>query len=352
MRRAVVLAVLAAVVVAVAAAAVVPAAAAAGSAVEVSAFTDERIDESSGLVDLGDLVVTVNDSGDDAIVYVVDLATGDTVGTTTFADSVVDVEALAPAADVEGEATVWVGDIGDNAGRRPDIRLYRVPVGTGDREVAAPAYRLVYPDRPQDAETLLVHPVTGRVYVVSKSLFGGTVYAAPKRLRTDRVNRLRPVTHVAGFLTDGAFTPDGRHVVLRDYSSASLLTYPGFERVGELPLPAQEQGEAIAVGEGNRVLVSTEGRYSPIHEVPWPATLRAALSPTPGPDAEPEPAAAAGKPAAEDAVRDPDPAPAPDDASRLLDAPAVPIALTALGLLLVWLVLRRRPRGRHTPGGP
>lgn len=340
-------------VVAVPALALAPGAAAQPAAEERAAFTDERIDESSGLVDLGDLIVTVNDSGDDAIVYVVDLATGDTVGTTTFADSVVDVEALAPAADVDGEPTVWVGDIGDNAGRRPDIRLYRVPVGTGDREVSAPAYRLVYPDRPQDAETLLVHPVTGRVYVVSKGLFGGTMYVAPERLRTDRVNRLRAVARVGGLLTDGAFWPDGRHLILRDYASATVLDFPGLERRGRVTLPAQQQGEAISVGTDGRVLVSTEGQHSVIHEVLLAPDLRATL------EAGPAPAPPSGQDAGDDAdtgerapgtEAEAETGPGSERGTDLLDGPVVPVALTALGLLVVGLVLRR-PRGRHTRSG-
>src|SRR5690606_12143293 len=141
------------------------------------------------------------------------------------------------------------------------------------------------------------------------------------------------------------------------YGSAGLLTFPGFDRVGDLPLPAQEQGEAIAVGEEDRVLVSTEGRYSPIHEVAWPAVLRAALAPEPEPqpaagaDTEPDtrPDSASG---AEDVVppAEATPAPEPDDATRILDGPAVPVALTALGLLVVGLVLRRPTRGRQTSG--
>lgn len=341
----------AALTVAVLGVALAPVAAAQPPAEELAAFTDERIDESSGLVDLGEVAVTVNDSGDDAIVYVVDLATGDTVGTTAFADAVVDVEALAPGGEVDGEPTVWVGDIGDNAGRRPDIRLYRVPVGRGDRRVRAPAYRLVYPDRAQDAETLLVHPRTGRVYVVTKSLFGGTVYVAPKQLRTDRLNRLRPVTRVGGFLTDGAFWPDGRHLVLRDYTEASLLTFPGFERVGRIALPEQEQGEAVAVGADGRVLVSTEGRHSPIHEVRLPPALAAAVAPEPEPAPESDPEAAADSDADADADAEPDaeatpePEPEPDPTTDFLSGPTLPIALTALGLLLVWLVLRRPRSG-------
>jgi len=46
-------------------------------------FADPAITESSGLVDLGSLMVTTNDSGDDAVLYVVDPTTGRTVGRTT-----------------------------------------------------------------------------------------------------------------------------------------------------------------------------------------------------------------------------------------------------------------------------
>lgn len=302
--------------------------------VPLFAFTDPRIDESSGLVDLGDLVVTVNDSGDDAVVYVVDPETGDTVGTTRFADAVVDVEALAPAGDGE----VWVGDIGDNAGQRADVTVYRVPVGRGDRVVDAPAYTLVYPDRPQDAETLLADP-TGRLHIVTKSLFGGTVYALPPRLREGRTHRLRAVTRVGGFLTDGTVTPDGRHVILRDYGRAMAYAYPSWERLGPIPLPAQQQGEAIAMGPDGRVLVSTEGAFSTVHEVPLPAGLLPEPEPEPEPAPDPEPTS----------TRPPDPAPDadPERSPVLVGGGLVVLTLTLLVVTARCSRPRRRAQKEH-----
>ena len=180
---------------------------------EVFRFADPAIDESSGLVDLGDTVLTVNDSGDDAVVYVVDKASGETVGRTTYADEVVDVEAMAMGPDGD----VWVGDIGDNRAHRVSVAVYRLPpVTPGDRTVTAERFDLVYAGGPRDAEALLVHPETGRLSVVSKSLFTGEVFEAPRRLRADRPNRLRRVGRVGGLVTDGAWFDDGRHVVLRD----------------------------------------------------------------------------------------------------------------------------------------
>ena len=135
-------------------------------------FADPSITESSGLVDAGSVVYTMNDSGAGPLLYAVDPRSGETTRTTTYSSSeVVDVEALAPAPDGD----VWVADIGDNAAGRASVGLYRVRPGGGD----APRVELTYPDGPRDAETLLVHPVSGRAFVVSKSVFGGVVYAVP-----------------------------------------------------------------------------------------------------------------------------------------------------------------------------
>lgn len=238
-------------------------------------FIDPAITESSGLV-AGDLFVTVNDSGDDARIFTVDPATGDTVGTTTWDGEAVDVESLAPA----GPGEVWVGDTGDNLAQRSSVTITRVPYGTGDRAVAGETFELTYPDRAHDAETLLVHPETGQVFVVVKE-FIGRVYAAPRRLDPDGPNRLREVGSALGISTDGAFWPDGNHVVLRNYGQAAVYTWPELRRLDTLTLPTQEQGEGIAVSPEGSVYVSSEGEASDVLRIDMPAALRAEL------DAEP-----------------------------------------------------------------
>ena len=47
--------------------------------------------------------------------------------------------------------------------------------------------------------------------------------------------------------TDGAFFPDGRHLVVRDYGRAVVYAFPVLEAVAEVDLPEQQQGEGIAV---------------------------------------------------------------------------------------------------------
>lgn len=236
---------------------------------------DPAIVESSGLVATDDgLFLTTNDSGDGGRVFVVD-GSGRTVGTTSWTTEPVDVEALAPA----GPGEVWVGDTGDNPRSRDSITVLRVPYGRDHRTVEPAAYSLVYPDRAHDAETLLAHPRTGQLFVVSKDVFGGVVYAAPKRLSTEHPNRLRAVADGFAFATDGSFLPDGRHYVVRGYGSAAVYTYPGHERVGSFPLPAQQQGEGISVGADDELYLSTEGQYTDLLRVRLPREVARAMAP-------------------------------------------------------------------------
>ena len=245
-------------------------------------FADPAIVESSGLVVRDGLFVTVNDSGDRGRVFVVDRS-GETVGTTSWAAEPEDVEALAPA----GPGSVWVADIGDNGASRDAVEVLRVPYGRGDRTVEPPAYTLVYPDGAHDAETLLAHPRTGQLFVVTKNLFGGTLYAAPRRLSTEQPNRLRAVADSLAFVTDGAFLPDGRHYLLRDYGAAAVYTFPGHDRIASFRLPSQEQGEGIAVAPDGSVYISTEGQFSDVLRVDLPAEVERVLQPSPSSSAPP-----------------------------------------------------------------
>lgn len=251
-------------------------------AVELT-FQDPEIVESSGLAVVGPWLVTTNDSGDAGRVFVVD-ASGETVGGTGWG-APRDVEALAPASD----ASVWVGDIGDNSGVRDSIEVAEVPVSASYADVDGPIYELVYPDGARDAETLMSDPRTGRLYVATKEVFGGLLYEAPRTLDAARPNRLREVGEVLPIATDGAFFPDGRHVVVRNYDDAVVYSFPTLEEVGRVELPSQVQGEGLAVS-GEDLLVSTEGQFSDVLRVPLPDDVLAAMGqPTALPSAPPSP---------------------------------------------------------------
>jgi hypothetical protein len=229
---------------------------------EVFAFDDPRITEASALVVDDGLFITTNDSGHTGDVFAVDRR-GSTVGVTHWSDDPVDTEALAPG----GPGFVWVADIGDNTAARSWGRVGPAAGGGGGR--ARPP--------PPDAETLLQEPSSGRLYLASKNVFGGVLYAVPATLDASAPNRLKPVGRVLPVATDGAFFPDGEHVVIRNYTTAVVYEWPSLQPAGAFRLPSQRQGEGIAVAADGKVYVSSEGPRAPVLEVPLPPTVSAAI---------------------------------------------------------------------------
>lgn len=299
----------------------------------VVTITDERVPEQSGLAlspSDPSLLYAINDSDNTAAVYAIDKRNGDVVGVTTIDGyTLSDTEALGVGSD----GTLWVADIGDNAASRSDIALYAFSEpGRGDSTVTPKRYPLRYPNGPQDAETILVGPESRKVMLVSKGVTGGSVYAAPRPLRADRTNELRRVgrAHPPGLVTDGAFTPDGKRIVLRTYGSAIVYDAATWEETSSGDLPSQRQGESLTVApDGESVLVGTEGLPSPIERV----TL---------PEPESTQTPKAGERTGDDA--------ASEDESRLLDLglKVLGALLVVLVALVVWAVIAaRRSRRRH-----
>jgi hypothetical protein len=248
-------------------------------------IADPRIVESSGLAASRrhpGVLWTHNDSGDAARVFAVG-GDGRVLATLRLAGvQARDVEAIAAGRDGRGRPALFVADIGDNQDLWPSVTVYRVaePERLADATVPAERFRFRYVDGPRDAEALLVEPRSNRLYVASKDRAGGALYRAPAELRRDRVDLLRRVAAAPALVTDGAFSPDGRSFVLRDYTDAHLYTAPG-RRIARFPLPPQPQGESVTfTADGTGVLAGSEGPGSAVWRVPLPPSARPA--PTPG----------------------------------------------------------------------
>jgi hypothetical protein len=246
-----------------------PTRAAAPSVKTVLVVRSPTIDESSGLVRGQELFSTTNDSCDTGRVFTLGTG-GRTVGVTRWSAHPSDCEALAPAR----KGSVWVGDIGDNRSTRASISISRIPVGRGDRRVHVPAYRLVYPGGPVNAETLMRNPTTHRLYIASKVPGGGRLYAVPRHLSRTGLNALVAKGPVLDHSTDGAFFPNGRHLVIRNYSLAEIYAWPSLKVVGSFSLPPQPQGEGIVASRRGVLYLSSEGVRQPILKVTLPRRLR------------------------------------------------------------------------------
>jgi hypothetical protein len=276
--------------------------AAAGERAEVLLrIGDPRVVESSGLAASrrhAGVLWTHNDSGDAARLFAVG-RDGRVLATLRLAGvRARDWEALAVGRDERGEPALFAGDIGDNQGVWPWVTVYRVaePARLRDATVRAQRYRLRYPDGPRDAEALLVDPRGNRLYLASKDEAGGRLYQAPATLRADRANLLRRVRRVPSLVTDGAFSPDGRLLVLRDYGTAHVYAAPG-RRLASVPLPLQPQGESIAfAADGGSLLAGSEGAGSEVWRVPLPEVALPPATTTRPPAAAPGAAPPAPRP--------------------------------------------------------
>ncbi|WP_169948451.1 hypothetical protein [Microbispora sp. H11081] len=247
---------------------------------------DERIGESSGLAvspTHKGIVYTHNDSGSGPRIYAIG-PDGRTRATFTIGNAEArDWEGIAASTDrATGRGVLWIADIGDNLDTWPDVSVYKVvePRTMEDATLRATRYRFRYADGPRNAEGVMVNPRTGRLYIVSKEFSGG-VYAAPAKLRTDRVNVLRRVGSAPIMATDAAYAPDGSSFVIRTYFSASVYRSPG-ELIAHVTMPPLHQAESIAyTRDGRALLTGSEGKNSPVYRVPLPAAARPAPSPTP-----------------------------------------------------------------------
>ena len=265
----------------------------------VGKIESAEIKESSGIAASKcqpDVFWTHNDSGDDAFLFALDKK-GKKLGTWKVTGAKAnDWEDIAGIKTPDGECVLYIGDIGNNARVRNELTVYRVkeprvlpenesssrknPLPTDSAE----AVRFVYPDMRHDAETLMVHPASFDIYIVSKRLSGAAaVYKLKNNFDLDKTNKLEKLADLSvpaipnGFLTGGDIAPDGRRVVICDYFNAYEIILPeaakNFDEIWkETPLTIElgprEQGEAVAYSaDGKSIFANSENKKSPLIEV-------------------------------------------------------------------------------------
>jgi len=253
---------------------------------------DSRITESSGLATSRlhpGVLWTHNDSGNSPRIYAIGKDGSTDAALTLRGEPNVDWEAIATTTGKTGQTLLAIADIGDNNAVRSSVRIALVTEPQKLRTASVTPVRVLrlrYPGGPRDAEALLADPRDGRLYLVSKSLFGSELYAVPKSVWPGQAvgaGRVSPVTTMtkvasmsAGLITDGTFLPNGR-MLLRGYGKVFVMDRPQAARnhriatLADATLPAQEQGESITVtDDGRRALIGSEGRREPVLRIPVP----------------------------------------------------------------------------------
>ncbi|MDG4808930.1 hypothetical protein O7634_19460 [Micromonospora sp. WMMD1120] len=338
--------------------ALAPGAATAGAAASgtpVCQVRDNRLREISGMVATDEGYVVINDGADDEArrrIFFLDQGCA-VVRTVSFPSRPRDTEDLAIAPD----GTIWVADIGDNDRTRTTVAVWRLAPGAEQPVL----HRMTYPDRPHDAEALLLD-ASGRPLIITKG-GSGTVflYAPTSALRPGATTPLAALGQVTlpttgtsnpfsflgrGVVTGAASARDGRRVALRSYADAFEYDVPDGDVVRALtsgtprttPLPDEPQGESITYSrDGRSLLTVSETADQPPGTRPtilrYPASAATSAPPTESTDPT---ASAAVRPAANQA----------DDAGK----PIWPLAAGAgvlVALLALAGVLRRRRTARR-----
>ncbi|EGX59799.1 integral membrane protein [Streptomyces zinciresistens K42] len=231
---------------------------------------DPRITESSGLAASRQhkgVYWTHNDQDEGAFLYAVDSATGRTVAriTMTGVGTPRDVEAISMGPDNQ----LYVGDIGDNDGVQwPYVWIYRLPEPKvlKDQTIRATQYVVKYSDGSRDAESMVVHPRTGRVYIIDKQENGGHLYEGPARLSPSGANVFRPTTPVDLWATDAAFSPDGGTLAVRGYFGGIAYDWNGgkLKRRERISVPLGQGESATYSVDGTKLMLGSEGADSAV----------------------------------------------------------------------------------------
>lgn len=259
---------------------------------------NERLTESSGLAASrkhADVLWSHNDSGGGPWLHAF-TRTGKALGRMRVRNAQSrDWEGLAigpgPARDTRPH--LYIGDIGDNGHRRRDIVIYRFPepatIRDGGEVPGAQAFYFVYPDGPHNAECLMVHPGSGDLYIITKEtgFQAPLIYKAPTplqsgtRARLEQIGELRlpgvsALSLLAGRITGGDISPDGKRVIVCDYMQVWEARVPRggkFDAVWksdwvEVPMATRHQGEAVTYrSDGRGILATSEGSPFPLIEV-------------------------------------------------------------------------------------
>lgn len=213
--------------------------------------------------------------------------------------SVVDWEDIHVGPGPRGRPYLYVGDIGDNDNTRAEVIVYRFPepavaesAAAEQRETeAAESVTLKFPDGPRDAETLLVHPRTGDIYVINKTkteAAGVYKLRAPKQFSgthtLERVGSISRQGMIGKWFTGGDISPDGRRVALCDDDSGYELELPAagadFDQIWKQPLVPvnlgqRKQGEGVSYShDGSSILATSEKLPTPLIEVPRSSATR------------------------------------------------------------------------------
>ncbi|NNK80247.1 MAG: T9SS C-terminal target domain-containing protein [Flavobacteriales bacterium] len=198
-----------------------------GQSVNLLSTLDLTVLESSGLLFLEGRLITHNDSGNDPILYELDIFSGSVDREVVIENAVnVDWEDICYYADY-----IYVGDFGNNAGTRTDLKIYRVPISdyltTTNDTVSADIIEFNYSDQSDfdpdlfntnyDAEALIAW--NDSLYIFTKNWGNNRTNIYPLSMNPGNyeISKVDSLDS-QGLVTGATFNPYSNSIMLSGYT--------------------------------------------------------------------------------------------------------------------------------------
>lgn len=186
-----------------------------------------------------------------------------------------DWEDIAVGPGPGGKTYVFVAEIGDNAAIHGEISIFRFPEPdkiTKESTVIPEVLKLTYPGGPRDAETLMVDPISGDLFIVSKRDDKNSLYCIPQSAFSKGKATLEKL-HNLGFSSSvaGDISRDGKKILIKNYVAIYFWEKADNETLVQalqrapkkLPYVPEPQGEAIGFNpNGNSFFTISEKRFN------------------------------------------------------------------------------------------
>lgn len=183
----------------------------------------------------------------------------------------VDWEDVSLGPGPDGTTWVYLADIGDNLQRRDLVWIHRFaePTAVGGVADDVQSLSITYPIDPVDAEALLVDPITGDSFIITKSVSGrSAVLRVPAGAWSQQAAEAELVATVdlgsLAFVTGADISADGSVVAVRTYGDVWLWERESGETVTDAlkgrpcraPAAGEPQGEAVALDDSGYTTIS------------------------------------------------------------------------------------------------
>ncbi len=226
-------------------------------------LTDKNLPEVSGLASSASnpgLLWTHNDSGNPAIVYLVDEHLKVRLSCRLKGAKNRDWEdiAVGPGPE-EGKSYLYVADIGDNSGHRGLKYIYRFeePVLSKKKQVTITRFDAIVfrlEDGKKDTEAIMVEPTTKSIYIISKREQPVYIYqlAYPYSLK-DTLTAKKVISLPLTQIVAAGISADGSQILMKNYDHVYYWKTKGSpiievlkQKPQVLAYTEEPQGEAIA----------------------------------------------------------------------------------------------------------